>query len=145
MSSAAAFLQAIRENPEDNSLRLVCADWLEETGDPAQVVRAQVMRLQCELAAWVPDQQRRNRLHEQVRQRLQDSEAAWLGPLAGFRGHWTWELDRGLLRLALPMSRFLRRDFRRPGAELLERCGVQSLRLEEVGRSPRASELAEQP
>ena len=29
-----AFLQAIRENPDDDAPRLIYADWLEERGDP---------------------------------------------------------------------------------------------------------------
>ena len=37
MSSAHdAFLQAIREAPEDDTPRLVYSDWLDEHGDPAR-------------------------------------------------------------------------------------------------------------
>ncbi|HEY7309811.1 MAG TPA: TIGR02996 domain-containing protein [Gemmataceae bacterium] len=42
---AKAFLQAIHDNPEDNTPRLVYADWLEENGDSA---RAEFIRVQCE-------------------------------------------------------------------------------------------------
>jgi uncharacterized protein (TIGR02996 family) len=41
-----AFLRAITANPEDDVLRLVYADWLEEQGDP----RAEFLRLDCALA-----------------------------------------------------------------------------------------------
>jgi uncharacterized protein (TIGR02996 family) len=40
-----AFLEAIRANPKDESLKLVYADWLEERGDP----RAEFLRLQHQL------------------------------------------------------------------------------------------------
>ena len=40
-------MEAIREKPEDNPLRLVLADWLEENGDPP---RAELIRIQLELA-----------------------------------------------------------------------------------------------
>jgi len=40
-----AFLRAIAENPNDNSVRLVYADWLEEQGDP----RGEFLRLECQL------------------------------------------------------------------------------------------------
>jgi uncharacterized protein (TIGR02996 family) len=42
-----AFLDAIADHPEDASVRLVFADWLEERGDP----RAELMRLQAQLLA----------------------------------------------------------------------------------------------
>jgi uncharacterized protein (TIGR02996 family) len=41
-----AFLQAIRDAPDDDAPRLVYADWLDESGDPA---RAELIRVQCEL------------------------------------------------------------------------------------------------
>ena len=49
-----AFLVDIIENIDDDTPRLVFADWLEDNGDPA---RAEFIRLQCRLAAevgWVP-------------------------------------------------------------------------------------------
>jgi uncharacterized protein (TIGR02996 family) len=42
-----AFLQAIREQPDDNTHRLVFADWLDDQGD---TTHAQLIRVQCELA-----------------------------------------------------------------------------------------------
>jgi uncharacterized protein (TIGR02996 family) len=35
-------LRAILQDPEDNSLRLIYADWLEDNGDP---IRAEFIRL----------------------------------------------------------------------------------------------------
>jgi uncharacterized protein (TIGR02996 family) len=42
-----AFLRAICDNPDDDTARLVFADWLQEHGDEA---RAEFIRLQCEAA-----------------------------------------------------------------------------------------------
>jgi uncharacterized protein (TIGR02996 family) len=44
MSSAKGFLQDICDNPDDDTPRLVFADWLEDEGDPdrAEFIRAQV-------------------------------------------------------------------------------------------------------
>jgi uncharacterized protein (TIGR02996 family) len=47
MSSPNPFLQAILDNPDDDTPRLVFADWLEEHGDP---VRAEFIRVQCAFA-----------------------------------------------------------------------------------------------
>src|SRR5688572_17928114 len=43
----AALWSAIRTNPEDDTPRLVYADWLQENGDEE---RAEFIRVQCELA-----------------------------------------------------------------------------------------------
>jgi uncharacterized protein (TIGR02996 family) len=45
MSTEAAFLHAIIESPNDDFVRLVYADWLEDRGDP----RGTFIRLQCRL------------------------------------------------------------------------------------------------
>jgi uncharacterized protein (TIGR02996 family) len=42
-----AFLAAIDEAPDEDTSRLVYADWLEENGQPA---RAEFLRLQCRMA-----------------------------------------------------------------------------------------------
>jgi uncharacterized protein (TIGR02996 family) len=52
----AALLQAVCENPDDDTPRLVYADWLDDHGDPD---RAEFIRLQVALAAGsVPDSER---------------------------------------------------------------------------------------
>src|SRR5262245_57052313 len=45
-----AFLQAIFEAPEDPSLRLIYADWLQDQG---QADRAEFLRVHCQLAMLV--------------------------------------------------------------------------------------------
>ncbi len=47
MTPERAFLQDVRDNPEDDAPRLICADWYEENGQPE---RAEFIRLQCRLA-----------------------------------------------------------------------------------------------
>jgi uncharacterized protein (TIGR02996 family) len=72
-----AFLEAIRESPEDDAPRLIYADWLEDHGDPA---RATFIRVQCELAR-LPAEGRRAELEAQERELLVANRRAWLGPL----------------------------------------------------------------
>jgi uncharacterized protein (TIGR02996 family) len=47
VSEQSAFLDAIVANPDDDSPRLVYADYLEENGEPE---RAAFIRVQCELS-----------------------------------------------------------------------------------------------
>ena len=42
MSDEAAFLEALKANPADDTTRLVYADWLDEHGEPA---KAEYLRL----------------------------------------------------------------------------------------------------
>ncbi len=49
MSIEQSFFQSIRDQPGDDAIRLIFADWLEEQGDP----RGEFIRLQVELARLV--------------------------------------------------------------------------------------------
>jgi uncharacterized protein (TIGR02996 family) len=55
MSDHQALLQSILDQPEDETRRLIYADWLEEHGDPD---RASFVRVQCALAEQTPDDER---------------------------------------------------------------------------------------
>ena len=61
MSDEADLLRAIRAAPEDAALRRVYADCLEEHG---QGERAEFVRVQCELADGVADEERAEALRE---------------------------------------------------------------------------------
>ena len=81
MSDHDALLGGVLANPDADLPRLVYADFLEETGTPANVARAEFVRTQIELAAGDPDEARQ--LHLRIRERLLLNEhiKAWLAPL----------------------------------------------------------------
>jgi uncharacterized protein (TIGR02996 family) len=58
-----AFLRAIFKDPDDDGLRLIYADWLEEQGDP----RGELVRLQCLLLNLGLTDPRRPELEERAR------------------------------------------------------------------------------
>jgi uncharacterized protein (TIGR02996 family) len=72
-----AFLRAVRENPDDDTARLVYADWLDEHGDPD---RAEFIRVQCELAHGAVAEPRRNELKERESEILGAKWAEWTDP-----------------------------------------------------------------
>jgi uncharacterized protein (TIGR02996 family) len=74
-----AFLPAIIEAPDDDTPRLVCADWLEEHG---QGDRAEFIRAQIALAQAASDEERR-RLRERAGELLAAHEEEWAAPLLG--------------------------------------------------------------
>jgi uncharacterized protein (TIGR02996 family) len=74
MNEESAFLAAIQAAPQDDAVRLVYADWLEERDDP----RGEFIRLQAEMLALPAYSDRYVRLkarREELRPRI---EAAWL-------------------------------------------------------------------
>ena len=102
MNKDESFCQAIRKSPEDDALRLVYADWLDERGDP----RGQFIRVQCELAQ-LPDDSpltalRREELEDRERRLLKGHWEEWAGPSlwpparparrsASSRTWWDWD------------------------------------------------------
>src|SRR5689334_2391543 len=73
-----AFLQAILEAPEDDTPRLIYADWLEDHGEPE---RAEFIRVQIELARLSPHDRRRLVLGRREQELLQSHAARWLPSL----------------------------------------------------------------
>lgn len=68
-----AFVNAILENPQDESIRLVFADWLEERGDPL----GEFLRIQCQLAKWPPKDQGWKELKKRERVLWEKHGANW--------------------------------------------------------------------
>src|SRR5438270_762906 len=87
-----AFLEAIREAPDDDVPRLVYADWLDDHGDAA---RAEFVRVQCQLARLPSEDERRAELEKRERESLAANRDAWLGPLAKVLRHDQCTFRRG--------------------------------------------------
>src|SRR5262249_48323315 len=98
-----AFLQAIREQPEDDLPRLACADWLEEHGD---LDRAEFIRVQVEKEPLPAHDPRCQELEERESALLRTHEAAWRGALAKCTTQCTFR--RGFIeRIKLGVRQFL--------------------------------------
>jgi uncharacterized protein (TIGR02996 family) len=72
------FLKAILAEPDDDTLRLVFADWLEEHGQPE---RAEFIRVQCALAAAPSSDPRREDLAAREKALLCRHYQEWAQPL----------------------------------------------------------------
>jgi uncharacterized protein (TIGR02996 family) len=88
-----AFLSDCKENPTDDTPRLILADWLDENGDE----RGEFVRLQCQRAGR-GDVQPSAEVGGRETELLERHRAAWLGVL-GEKGIRT-EMERGLVRAA---------------------------------------------
>jgi uncharacterized protein (TIGR02996 family) len=78
MTHDEAFVQAIREAPEDDAPRLIYADWLEEYGRPE---RAEFIRVQCARADGSADEPQAEALRQRAEALLEQSWESWVGPL----------------------------------------------------------------
>jgi uncharacterized protein (TIGR02996 family) len=88
-----SFLQAIHENPDDDTPRLVYADWLDDHGDP---LRAEFIRLQCasaRLPVGSPEQARL--LDQECTLQRQPAAAVWKQEVPA------WARSPGARRFAL--------------------------------------------
>jgi uncharacterized protein (TIGR02996 family) len=90
-----AFLADIKDAPEDDTPRLIFADWLEEQGDP----RGELMRVQCQLAGMTQDDPRFVELRRREGSLREENMGDWIGRLPpGCKP----TFRRGLLHLLLP-------------------------------------------
>jgi uncharacterized protein (TIGR02996 family) len=76
-----AFLQAIREDPDDDTPRLIYADWLQEQGSQANEDRANFIRWQCRLAHMAEDDPLRAGLQSEADKLLNLHRQEWMQPL----------------------------------------------------------------
>jgi uncharacterized protein (TIGR02996 family) len=76
MSEEVAFLSAVIDRPDDDTLRLVYADWLQERGDP----RAEFIRVQVALARAAPDDPHLGALRSRERELLDAHAHDWCAP-----------------------------------------------------------------
>jgi uncharacterized protein (TIGR02996 family) len=79
-----AFLADIIENPDDNSVRLIYADYLDERDDP----RGEFIRVQIELSTMPQDNPQWPRLKTRERQLQEHHEWKWVGPMADLVLDW---------------------------------------------------------
>lgn len=75
----AALIAAILERPDDDDVRLVCADWFEDQGDEASVARAEFIRIQIERARLPVTDLRHSELQARELRLLKRYGSAWCG------------------------------------------------------------------
>jgi uncharacterized protein (TIGR02996 family) len=87
-----ALLQAIRDDPEDDAVRLVYADWLEDQGETE---RAGFIRLQIESPRLPDGHPRRREMEKQERALLKKYAAEWFAPPKSWKVEEKYRVRRG--------------------------------------------------
>jgi uncharacterized protein (TIGR02996 family) len=77
-----SFLHHVKEQPDDDTPRLVLSDWLEEHGGPADVARAEFIRVQCQLVRLTAKDPQAEKLLAREAELCRNHQREWLGPLA---------------------------------------------------------------
>jgi uncharacterized protein (TIGR02996 family) len=110
MTTREALLQSIFDNPEDDSVRLIYADWLEENGQPE---RADFIRIQIELAKAGLSKERQGELRSREQALLETHRQKWDEELPA-------DLRSGFYERGLPLYRGARRPtFGLPGGWII--------------------------
>jgi uncharacterized protein (TIGR02996 family) len=98
MSAELALLQDVIEHPEDNTPRLVLADWWDEYGTESQRARAELIRLQIEQTRLPGGAPRQRYLRRRQEQLLDEHGEDWLAELPALEGiRWEDEFVRGFV------------------------------------------------
>ena len=119
----AGLLARVCADPDDDSPRLIFADWLDEQGDP----RGEFIRVQIALARLPADDPRRTELLDREATLLARHHAPWSEPLRGVAG-WA-EFRRGFVETVNVEARiFLRR-----AEELFHLAPVRQVRFLDIG------------
>ncbi|MBA4188559.1 MAG: hypothetical protein C0467_11185 [Planctomycetaceae bacterium] len=99
MSDEKALLAAIWAQPHEDTPRLVYADWLQENGGPAQLARAEFIRVQCELELLPTYDPRYDELEAREQALQEEWSRQWHQPKK--RSHRLVEFSRGFPVLSL--------------------------------------------
>lgn len=119
MSTETALLRAIRDMPDEDTPRLIYADYLDEEGYSA---RAEFIRLQIALASLPQYDPQRAPLEDREHELLAEHECSWLNVAPDDTAELTeWEFARGFVHEVAASPFFMRW----PGAEL---CAAHPVR-----------------
>ncbi|WP_439623863.1 TIGR02996 domain-containing protein [Gemmata sp.] len=141
MDERRALMGAIIENPDEDTPRLVFADWLQEHGDAHDRARAEFIRLQVEAARLPKGDKKRTKLEGSAKKLANEHHGAWLAPLAAFvhqisddanwtddRSHYDGLFERGLLKeLIVEAAKFLQAKYQQVFPDALAAVGLETL------------------
>ena len=91
------FLREIKEHPDDDTPRLIFADWLQEHGDAAAAARGEFLRSRVLRQRLPVDDPGHRVLKRREGELFTSYRWSWLGPLADAARAWTF--DRGMIQV----------------------------------------------
>jgi uncharacterized protein (TIGR02996 family) len=126
-------LHAVIENPDDDALRLVFADWLEEH---SELERAEFIRVQIELAKLLKVDDRRPELERRETELLARNESEWVEPIRHCVLSWTFA--RGFIaEVAMTVDMYQKHTFELLNLAPIRRMSVDGAEVEISGSARR--------
>src|SRR5207248_3386174 len=114
-------------NPDEDTPRLVLADWLEEFGDEHDRARAEFIRVQCQRESLPWDHPKQKELGRAERRLRRDHVRHWLGPLFPYAGRQAF-FERGLLDDWAPFAtEFLKQAHQKAVCDWFPVIGVKGI------------------
>lgn len=146
-SDRIAFLRAIADQPEDDTPRLVFADWLQEQGEEA---RAEFIRVQCAIARQEADNPSHlSRLRDHEWALLTEHESSWRATLPNAGGFSWGSYRRGfitdvMVSDAIVFAEFAERIFRAtPVHSLTLATRLDHLAVERLAQQSHLAQITE--
>ncbi len=99
-----SFFHAIKENPDDDTPRLIFADWLQERGDAAASTRGEFLRLNVLRHRLSPGDPHHDTLKRREAEIVRQHQWEWLGPLPDAA---RWAYERGMIQLTARAEKLL--------------------------------------
>jgi len=105
-----SFFRAIKENPDDDTPRLIFADWLQERGDAANAERGEYLRLCVLRHRLSPDDPSYAVLKRREGELFTEHRWTWLGPLVDAARSWTFL--RGMIQITADPEKLMTPEIR---------------------------------
>lgn len=99
------FFHAIKDNPDDDTPRLIFADWLQERGNAADAARGEFLRLSVLRHRMSPDDPDYDLLKRREGELFTEHRWTWLGPLVDAARKWTFE--RGMMQITVQAEKLM--------------------------------------
>jgi uncharacterized protein (TIGR02996 family) len=97
-----SFFHAIKENPDDDTPRLIFADWLQERGNTADAARGEYLRLSVLRHRLAPDDPTYDLLKRREAELFSEHCWTWLGPLVDAAR--SWRFERGMIQISAQLQ-----------------------------------------
>lgn len=141
-----SFLTAILATPDDDTPRLVFADWLDERGTADDKARAALIRAQCQAEYLPPDSKECKRLTREAKAIVKANEKRWLKEVRAAKLGSDWTFRRGFLHsLSMSPTTFVKRGddlFRLAPTVRAVRFPNAANEVKELAKSPFLARLA---
>jgi uncharacterized protein (TIGR02996 family) len=135
-----AFFHTIKENPDDDTPRLIFADWLQERDNASYAARGEFLRLNVMRHRLSPDNPTYDLLKRREGELFTEHRWTWLGPLVDAAK--SWKFERGMIQITAQAEKLITPEMR-AWAQTPAALWIDSLKLRDFLLLPHVDKLDE--